>query len=30
VRLSRGKLLGVDHNRNLSWVGASVGMWRDG
>lgn len=27
VRLSRGKLLGVDHNRNLSWVGASVGLW---
>jgi hypothetical protein len=27
VRLSRGKLLGVDHNKNLSWVGASVGLW---
>jgi hypothetical protein len=27
VRLSRGKLLGVDHNRDLTWVGASVGMW---
>lgn len=27
VRLSRGKLLGVDHNRDLSWVGASVGLW---
>ena len=30
VRLSRGKLLGVDHNRDLRWVGASVGLWRDG
>lgn len=28
VRLSRGKLLGVDHNRDLTWVGASVGLWR--
>lgn len=27
VRLSRGKLLGVDQNRDLSWVGASVGLW---
>jgi hypothetical protein len=27
VRLSRGKLLGVDQNRDLTWVGASVGMW---
>ena len=28
VRLSRGKLLGVDHNVGQSWVGASVGLWR--
>lgn len=27
VRLSRGKMLGVDHNRNMTWVGGSVGMW---
>lgn len=27
VRLSRGKMLGVDHNRDLTWVGGSVGMW---
>jgi len=27
VRLSRGKMLGVDFNRNLTWVGASVGIW---
>jgi hypothetical protein len=28
VRLSRGKMIGVDHNKDLSWVGGSVGMWR--
>lgn len=28
VRLSRGKMLGVDQNRGLDWVGASVGLWR--
>jgi len=28
VRLSRGKMLGVDQNRGLEWVGASVGLWR--
>lgn len=27
VRLSRGKMLGVDFNRGLTWVGGSVGMW---
>ncbi len=27
VRLSRGKMLGVDQNRGLTWVGGSVGMW---
>lgn len=27
VRLSRGKMLGVDHNKNLDWVGGSVGIW---
>ncbi len=27
VRLSRGKMLGVDFNKNLTWVGGSVGMW---
>ncbi len=27
VRLSRGKLLGVDHNKGLRWVGGTVGMW---
>jgi hypothetical protein len=28
VRLSRGKMLGVDQNQGLSWVGGSVGLWR--
>jgi hypothetical protein len=27
VRLSRGKMLGVDHNKDLDWVGGSVGIW---
>lgn len=27
VRLSRGKMHGVDHNKGLSWVGASVGLF---
>lgn len=32
VRLSRGKMLGVDHNKDFDWVGGSVGIWpeRDG
>ena len=28
VRLSRGKMLGVDYNKGLSWTGGTVGMWR--
>lgn len=27
VRLSRGAMLGVDQNRNLTWVGGSVGLF---
>jgi hypothetical protein len=27
VRLSRGKMLGVDHNKGHTWVGGSVGIW---
>ncbi|UQA57337.1 hypothetical protein [Polyangium aurulentum] len=27
VRLSRGKMLGVDQNKDLTWVGGTVGMW---
>jgi hypothetical protein len=27
VRLSRGKMLGVDQNKDLDWVGGTVGIW---
>lgn len=27
VRLSRGKMLGVDFNKGMTWVGGSVGIW---
>ena len=27
ARLSRGKMHGVDHNRDLDWVGSSVAIW---
>lgn len=27
VRLSRGKMLGVDHNKNFDWTGGTVGIW---
>jgi len=27
VRLSRGKLLGVDFNKSFDWVGSSIGLW---
>jgi hypothetical protein len=27
IRLSRGKMLGVDQNKDLTWVGGSVGIW---
>ena len=30
VRLSRGKMLGVDQNRDLTWVGSSIGLWAPG
>jgi len=29
VRLSRGKMIGVDHNKDMAWTGASVGIWPD-
>lgn len=29
VRLSRGKMLGVDHNKDLDWVGGTVGIWAE-
>ena len=27
VRLSRGKMLGVDFNKGMNWVGSSVALW---
>lgn len=27
VRLSRGKMIGVDHNKGMTWVGGTVAMW---
>ena len=27
VRLSRGKMIGVDFNKDLAWTGASVAIW---
>ncbi|MBI5497003.1 MAG: hypothetical protein HY904_18455 [Deltaproteobacteria bacterium] len=27
VRLSRGKMIGVDHNKGLTWVGGTVGLF---
>lgn len=27
VRLSRGKMIGVDHNKDMPWTGGSVGLW---
>lgn len=27
VRLSRGKMLGVDQNKNFTWVGGTIGIW---
>jgi hypothetical protein len=29
VRMGRGKMMGVDHNRDLEWVGGSSGFWVD-
>jgi hypothetical protein len=26
IRMGRGKMMGVDHNKNLEWVGASAGF----
>ena len=28
VRLGRGKMMGVDHNRDQEWVGASAAFWQ--
>lgn len=29
VRMSRGKMIGVDHNKDMPWTGGSVGMWTE-
>jgi hypothetical protein len=29
VRMGRGKMMGVDHNRDLEWVGGSAGLWTE-
>ena len=30
IRMGRGKMMGVDHNKGLRWVGASAGMIAEG
>lgn len=30
IRMGRGKMMGVDHNKGLRWVGASAGLVADG
>src|SRR5579863_2237160 len=27
IRMGRGMMMGVDHNKNMEWVGASAGLW---
>jgi hypothetical protein len=27
IRLGRGRMMGVDYNKNLTWVGSSAGLW---
>ncbi|MGA7365325.1 MAG: hypothetical protein WA423_01095 [Candidatus Sulfotelmatobacter sp.] len=27
IRMGRGLMMGVDHNRNMEWVGASAALW---
>ena len=27
MRMGRGRMMGVDHNRNLEWVGSSAALW---
>jgi hypothetical protein len=29
VRMGRGLMMGVDHNKNMEWVGASAGLWAE-
>jgi hypothetical protein len=30
IRMGRGLMMGVDHNKNMEWVGASAGLFTDG
>jgi hypothetical protein len=27
VRMGRGMMMGVDHNKNMEWVGSSAGFY---
>ena len=27
IRMGRGLMMGVDHNRNMEWVGSSAGLY---
>jgi hypothetical protein len=27
IRMGRGLMMGVDHNKNMEWVGASAGFY---
>lgn len=29
VRMGRGKMMGVDHNRDMEWVGGSVALYQE-
>jgi len=29
IRMGRGLMMGVDHNKNMEWVGASAGLYKD-
>ena len=29
IRMGRGLMMGVDHNKSMEWVGASAGLWRE-
>jgi len=29
IRMGRGLMMGVDHNKDMAWVGASAGLWPD-
>jgi len=29
IRMGRGQMMGVDHNKNMEWVGSSAAFWTD-